>query len=84
MASSLYQIGGAWQVCAHPTERSHSHTTSAVSCQVCVHALRAQHLQTIFSTYDLGMVQHQEQVRWTKFWKLVTIYRFDRPEEDNR
>ena len=34
----------AWQAFAQQTEKSHSHTTSAVSRQVYVHALLVPHL----------------------------------------
>jgi len=36
--------GKSWQECAQQTEISHSHTNSAVSRQVYVHALLVQHL----------------------------------------
>ena len=38
------QSGKAWQECSQQTEKSHSHTNSAVSRQVYVHALLVQHL----------------------------------------
>jgi len=41
---------------------SHSHTTSAVSCQVYMHALLVQHLYGVFFNIRFGMVQHQQQV----------------------
>jgi len=34
----------AWQACSQQTEKNHSHTNSAVSCQVYVHALLVQQL----------------------------------------
>ena len=38
------QCGKAWQECAQQTEKSNSHTNSAVSRQVYVHDLLVQHL----------------------------------------
>ena len=38
------QSCNAWQACAQQTEKNHSHTNSAVSRQVYVHALLVQHL----------------------------------------
>ena len=38
----------AWHVRAHETEKIHSHTTSAVSSQVYVHAQLVQHLYSVF------------------------------------
>ena len=43
LVSSLLS-GKAWQVCAQQTEKNHSHTNSAISRQVYVHALLVQHL----------------------------------------
>jgi len=40
--------GKAWQERAHQTEKSHSHTTSAVSRQVYIHAQLVQHLHSVF------------------------------------
>jgi len=51
VVSSL-QSGKDWQVCAQQREKSHTHTTSAVSRQVYVHALLVQHLQQWFLTGD--------------------------------
>ena len=42
------QSGKVWQACTPQTEKSHSHTNSAVSHQVYVHALLVQHLQSVF------------------------------------
>jgi len=39
-----FQSNKAWQESAQQIEKSHSHTTSAVSRQVCVHALLAKRL----------------------------------------
>jgi len=46
--SSLHRSGGAWPTCTQQTEKSYAHTTSAVSCQVHVHALLVQHLYSVF------------------------------------
>ena len=46
-----FKGGKAWQACAQQTEKSHSHTNSAVSHQVSVHALLVQHLYS-------GFLQH--------------------------
>jgi len=43
LISSLLS-GKAWQACAQQTEKYHSYTNSAVSCQVYVHASLVQHL----------------------------------------
>jgi len=43
LVSSLLS-GKAWQACAQQTEKYHSYTNSAVSCQVYVHASLVQHL----------------------------------------
>jgi len=40
-----------WQECAQQTEKSYSHTNSAVSRQVYVHALLVQHLYSVFFQY---------------------------------
>ena len=40
--------GKAWQERAQQTEKSHSHTNSAVSRQVCVHAQLVQHIYSAF------------------------------------
>jgi len=61
LVSSLHQSGGAWYACAQQTEKSHSHTTFAVSCQVYVHVLLVRHLQGVFFQQWFGMVQHQKQ-----------------------
>jgi len=34
----------AWQACTQQTEKNHSHTNSAVSCHIYLHALLVQHL----------------------------------------
>jgi len=47
LVSSL-QSGKAWQQRAQQTEKSHSHTNSAVSHQIYVHALLVQHLYSVF------------------------------------
>jgi len=56
------QSGKAWQECAQQTEKSHSHTNSAFSRQVYIHALLVQHLYGAFFNIWFGMVQHQEQL----------------------
>jgi len=43
---SVHASGKAWQACAQRTEKSHSHTTSAVLRQVYAHALLIQHLSS--------------------------------------
>jgi len=43
LVSSLLS-GKAWQACTQQEEKNHSHTTSAVSRQVYVHALLVQNL----------------------------------------
>jgi len=75
--------GKAWQACAQQTEKNHSHTNSAVSCQVYVHALLVQHLQFIFSTYDFVWSKIRKSFDAEKAQKLVKIYRLCRAEEDN-
>jgi len=52
---SIYSSDKAWQQCAQQTEKSYSHTKSAVSRQVYVHALLVQHLYSVFFQY---MVWH--------------------------
>ena len=52
-----FQSDKAWQECAQQTEKSHSHTNSAVSRQVYIHALLFQHLYTVyFFNIWFGMV----------------------------
>jgi len=46
LVSSLLS-GKARQACAQKTEKNHSHTNSAVSCRVYVHALLVQHLWSV-------------------------------------
>ena len=53
----------AWQACAQQTEKKHSHTNSAVSRQVYVHALLVQHLQSVFFNIWFGMFQNQKKFR---------------------
>jgi len=60
LVSSL-QSGKAWQA---RVQKTHSHTTSAVSRQVYVHALLVQHLQSIlfpeqdFSVWTVSVTGH--------------------------
>jgi len=42
------QSGMAWQECAQQTEKSHSHTNSEVSCQVCVCPASSASIECIF------------------------------------
>jgi len=83
LVSSLIS-GKAWQACAQQTEKKHSHTDSAVSCEVYVHALLVQHLVSVFFQHIIcngsksGKVFDAERAE-----KLVKIYRLCRAEEDN-
>jgi len=61
LVSSFHQ-SGAWQACAQQTKKNRSHTTSAVSCEVYVHAPLVQHLYSAFFNVWFGIVQHQKQV----------------------
>jgi len=47
------QSGKAWQERAQQTEQSHSHTNSAVSRQVYVHALLVQHLYSVLFQHTI-------------------------------
>jgi len=71
------QSGKALQECAQQTEKSHSHTNSAVSRQVYVHAQLVQHLHrpSEFLNIRFVMVQHQEQLgcREAKNWSKIPI-----------
>jgi len=55
--------GMAWQEGAQQTEKSYSHTKSAVSRQVSVRALLGQHLYSVFFNKWFGIVQNQKQLR---------------------
>jgi len=83
LVSSLIS-GKAWQACAQQTEKKHSHTNSAFSCEVYVHALLVQHLVSVFFQHIIcngpksGKVFDAEGAE-----KLVKIYRLCRAEEDN-
>jgi len=61
---SSFQSGKTKQECAQQTEKSHSHTNSAVSREIYAHALLVQHLYSVFFQYTswFGMVQHQKQL----------------------
>ena len=84
LVSSLLS-GKAWQVCAQQTEKNHSHTNSAISRQVYVHALLVQHLYSVFfCQYMVWYVSKSEKIQWRKQknW-LKYLYRLCRAEEDN-
>ena len=68
------QSGKVWQACAQQTEKNYFHTNSAVSCQVYVHALLVQHLQSVFFQHMIwfgpksGKVSMQRnQKNWLKY-----------------
>ena len=70
LVSSL-QNGKAWQACAQQTDKKHSHTNSAVSRQVYVHALLIQHLQSVLFQHMIWYVPTSETVwmqRGQKNW----------------
>jgi len=66
---------------AHTKQKSHSHTTSAVSYQVYMHALLGQRLQSIFSRYGLVWSNISNSLD-TEEKNLVKIYWFYITEED--
>ena len=73
LVSSLL-IGKAWQACAQQTEKNHSHTNSAVSRQVYVHALLVQHLWSVFFQYMIWygptsetVWMQRRQKNWLKY-----------------
>ena len=77
---SVYSSDKAWQECAQQTKKSYSHTKSAVSRQVYVHALLVQYLYSIFSQY---MVWHRptsetasmqrRQKNWLKYTDFTEL-----------
>ena len=77
------QSGKAWQACAQQTERSHSHTSSAVSRQVYPQALLVLHLQSVFfqqmdwygPTSETAWMQRRQKnwLKYTDFTELKKI-----------
>jgi len=71
------QSGKAWQEFAQQTEKSLSHTNSAVSRQVYIHALLVHHLYSIFwygATSETGWEQRsQKNLFNTDFTELKKI-----------
>jgi len=65
----------------HSKQKSHSYTNSSVLGQAYVHALLVQHLECIFSIYDLVWSKIRS-LDAEKAEKLVKIYRLCRAEED--
>jgi len=57
---NLLQSDKAWQECAQQTEKSYSHTKSAVSRQIYAHALQVQHLYNVFFQYMVWHVPKSE------------------------
>ena len=74
LVNSLQSVK-AWQACAQQTEKNHSHTNSAVSRQVYMHALLVQHLQSVFLQYMIWYVPKSEKVhvqkRQKNWWKYT-------------
>jgi len=67
--ASFVMSGKTWQECAQQTEKIHSHTNSAVSRQVYVHALLVQHLCIVIFQYmvwygptsETGWIQRRQK-----------------------
>jgi len=65
LVSPLLSGSKGWQAYAQQTEKNHSHTNSAVSRQVYVHALLVQHLlvqQSVFFQYVIWYGPKSEKV----------------------
>jgi len=77
--------GKAWQERAQQTEKSHSHTNSAASRQVYLHAQVVQHLYSFFfSELSLVWTNIRNSLDIEKAEKFIQIFRFYRAEEDNQ
>jgi len=77
---NLLQSDKAGQECAQQTEKSYSHTKSAVSRQIYVHALLVQHLFSVFFQYivwhgptsETASMQRR-QINWLKYTDFTEL-----------
>ena len=77
---NLLQSDKAWQESAQQAEKSYTHTHSAVSRQVYVHALLVQHLYSVFFQYivwhgptsESASIQRRQKI-WLKYTDFTDL-----------